>query len=178
MSEPSGLRSQPLHLDFSTIMSLWKFQIKVFALCQVSSNICCSTLLHSLQVSVQEGFFFFFNSNFLIICLLSSCQGVCVRACARMRGRAWPLQVLLFSPVLLLPAACLPPPAGRPELPHADLFNCLPVPGPTLGVCVCVCVLLHRTTHTYTYTQEQTTVKTHKHTHTAPLLGTHKCVSH
>lgn len=65
---------------------------------------------------------------------------VCVPQCLPVKQRACPSEVLLFSPVLLPPAACLPPPAGRSRLPHADLFNCLPVPGPT-GGCVCVYLL-------------------------------------
>lgn len=57
---------------------------------EVSNKSICflsGILLHRLQVSVQEGFF---NSNFLIICLLSCWQGVCVcaRVCAAIGGVA------------------------------------------------------------------------------------------
>ena len=82
------------------------------------------------------------------------CGYVCIPSCLPVKQRACPSEVLLFSPVLLSPAVCLPPPAGRPRLPHADLFNCLPVPGPT-GECVCVVLLCqggqgrqHPRTHT------------------------------
>ncbi len=108
-------------------------------------------------------------SNFLIIflsCWRDACVSICVSvfvcvcpsvAYLPVKQRACPSEVLLFSPVLLPPAACLPPPAGRPRLPHADLFNCLPVPGPT-GECVCVPAALRRTRAT-THTQTCTNMK-------------------
>lgn len=91
---------------------------------EVQSSCHCPEVLHLL------------HSNFLIIFLsyrLGVCVFVCVCVpqCLPVKQRACPLEVLLFSPVLLPPAARLPPPAGWPRLPHADLFNCLPVPGPT-----------------------------------------------
>ena len=35
----------------------------------------------------------------------------------------FPLEVFLFSPVLMSPAVRLSPPAGLARLPHADVFN-------------------------------------------------------
>lgn len=66
--------------------------------------------------------------------MLASCTCV-LHVCLPVKQRACPLEVLLFSPVLLSPAVCSPPPASWPRLPHADLFNCLPVPQLT---CECV----------------------------------------
>lgn len=125
-------------------------------------------------------------SNFLIIflsCWLDACVCVhvclCVPQCLPVKQRACPLEVLLFSPVLLPPAVCLPPPAGQLRLPHADLFNCLPVPGPT-GECVCVFPLRwegqgRRYTHTHArtrrYTQGVRALK-HEQNHTLSLLDT------
>lgn len=96
---------------------------------------------------------------------------VCVcPQCLPMKERACPSEVLLFSPVLLPPAACLPPPTGWPRLPHADLFNCLPLPVPG-GVCVqvyeCVCVFVGESLCVACCAEENMgdSLQTHTHTH-------------